>query len=186
MSGMHYKCLAVLFLGAVLWSGCFPAEVQPMPENNAVSGGIDREDAAATAEASATSTVMVDYLDEVQAAADKWAAAEIDTYTLELNYNEGQGGFQVFKLTVEDGEVAEFKHTCTPARNCQLIRVENENDFAVDGLFTSLINLGEQQIPLAILRFDDEYGIPEAVTTNSDESPILRMVRIESFQPTTD
>ncbi|MDJ0757475.1 MAG: DUF6174 domain-containing protein [Ardenticatenaceae bacterium] len=183
---MHYKYLAVLFLGAILLSGCFPAEVQPVPENEAASGGIDRGAAAATAEASATSTVMVDYLDEVQAAVDKWAAAEIDSYTLELNYNEGQGGFQVFKLTVEDGDVTEFKHTCTPAQNCLLIKVENESDFTVNGLMTMLTDLGEQQIPLAILRFNDQYGIPEAITTNSDESPILRMVRVESFEPIAD
>ena len=71
-------------------------------------------------------------------------------------------------------------------QNIHRIKVENESEFTINGLMTMLTDLGEQQIPLAILRFNDQYGIPEAITTNSDESPILRMVRVESFEPIAD
>ncbi len=136
---------------------------------------------AETAEAQTTSTAFVDYSARAGEARKQWEAAGIESYRLQLTYNEGRGAMQAIRLVVEDGEVIELKHDCFPAEICFKVPIE-KSTFTVPGIFNLIDELAAQKIPLAILRFDEAYGYPAAITTNSDLAPILRQVNIESFE----
>ena len=179
--------MIILFLvatmGLIFLPACGQAELANGDLNSdaAQSGLRDNVALAATAEAQTTSTALVAYETEINTARSRWERAAIDSYTMVLTYNEGQGSQQFIDVEVVDGEITKFDHDCGPPQICFLITIEQQN-FTVPGLFDMLENLAAQRIPLAIIRFNETYGYPEAISTNSDESPIIRTLRIEQFE----
>lgn len=146
------------------------------PGTNATAEAILQQMAAqgasATAEASTTSTAIVDYGADVAAARQTWADAAVANYTWEYTHNNpAVQGFQSFTVTVRDGQVTEVKHDCAPAEFCLRLKVDDEQTLRVDGVLDTLTNLAEEQYPVILVRFNSEYGFPEVFAGNSDESP---------------
>lgn len=136
-----------------------------------------------TAEASATSTAHTNYGPEVAAARRLWENQGVTSYVWKMHYNTPEApGTQDVTITVENGQVLELKHDCSPAAICLRLRLDSLEFFTVEGVFDQLDQLAAESFPLAIIRFDAEYGFPQLIVANNEAAPYYIAWSTESFQ----
>lgn len=174
MTKTIYTLLAVIFfsIGSV---ACGASSIEPVelsPEQATAEALVQRMEAAsATAEASTTSTAFLEYAGDVMTAREQWDSKDISNYRWKYDHvNPASFGRQTFEITVENGQITQFKHTCVPD-NCTLLKVENQADFTPEGVFDQLLQLAENRHAMSIIRFNDDLGLPQSIAANSDEAP---------------
>lgn len=146
--------------------------VELSPEQATAEAIVQRMQAAsATAEASTTSTAYLEYAGDIMAAREKWDSNDITSYRWKYDHsNPASFGRQTFEITVENGQITDFKHTCFP-ESCILLKVEDQTNFTPEGVFDQLLQLAENRHAMSVVRFDAELGLPQSIAANSDEAP---------------
>lgn len=176
--------LTLLLFITACQSGVINENIEADPQQATAQAIVERMQAAsATAEASTTSTAFLDYGAEVMSAREVFDNSGTTSYRWKYAHvNPTGSGQQIIDITVQNGTVAAFKHDCFPEEVCQLMRVEDETAFTVQGVLDQLLGLAEQRHAMAIIRFDEQYGFPRSVIANSDEAPYYIQWTTEEFE----
>ncbi len=181
-----YLVILMAFLALVLVScGGEPTETAEFDPQQATAEALvaKMQGAAATAEASTTSTALMEYGGDVMNARSRFDQSGVNSYRWKYAHVNPTGvAQQSIEITVEDGQVVDFQHDCSPIDICRLMLVENEADWTIPGVLDQLLALAEQQHAMAIVRFDEEYGFPRSIVANSDEAPYYIQWTTEEFE----
>lgn len=173
-----------LFLVTLISCGGSTEEVELDPQQATAQAIVEKmQGAAATAEASTTSTALMEYGGDVMDARNHFDQSGVSNYRWKYAHVNPAGvAQQKIEITVENGQVVEFKHDCSPDNICLKMPVDNQADWAVPGVLDQLLALAEQRHAMAIVRFDEEYGFPAAIVANSDEAPYYIQWTTEEFE----
>lgn len=176
--------ILILLLSTACQSGVINENIEADPQQATAQAIVERMQAAsATAEASTTSTALLDYGADVMSARELFDKSGATSYRWRYSHvNPTGSGQQIIDITVQNGTVAEFKHDCFPEDICQLMKVEDEAALTVQGVLDQLLSLAEQRHAMAIIRFDKQYGFPRSVVANSDEAPYYIHWTTEEFE----
>ncbi len=120
------------------------------------------------------------FAQQLAEAKSRWAAHNIDDYTVTIRYNQPGWNTQFIDITVQDGVVIDHKQDCFPPRDCTLQKIDPA-EFTIDELLVVAEYVGNLNIPdhPAEITFSQTYGYPTSISYEDG------FWSLAQFQPTS-
>ena len=166
-NGRYYPLLLILMFGTIFLSAC--QTEADTPTETATPDPVATMQAALQATAAVSeadrSVELARWSEELDAAENLWASANVSKYALTVLYvNSGQQILQSHTIKVENGAIIEQSAACSEQQqDCIINEIDLEN-ITVPGLFgmaRNAINNDEISDTGAEFNFDPQYGVPE-------------------------
>lgn len=137
--------------------------VSATPPTDATANALATRIMAAAAEMD--TGVSANFAQQIEEAKSRWAAHNIDDYTVTVRYNQPGWNTQLIDLTVQDGMVTDHKQDCYPPRDCTLQKIDPA-EFTIDRLLAAAEYVGNLTMldQPAEITFSQTYGYPSSIS----------------------